>query len=182
MGVIQGSKAEAIFRHFDEQELRFCLRLNRASARPTVKRAFTLVSRLGDGVFWYVLMALLPVVYGMGAWQASVHMGAVGLAGVLVYKALKSRMVRQRPFVTHPNIALGTAPLDQYSFPSGHTLHAVSFTLVATTYYPELAWLLVPFTFLVMASRVVLGLHYPTDVVAGAVLGSALGGATLALV
>jgi undecaprenyl-diphosphatase len=64
--------------------------------------------------------------------------------------------------------------LDRYSFPSGHTLHAVALTLVVTTTYPAFAWILVPFTLLVATSRVVLGLHYPTDVVAGAGLGTSL--------
>jgi undecaprenyl-diphosphatase len=63
------------------------------------------------------------------------------------------------------------APLDHYSFPSGHTLHAVSFTVVALHYYPQLAWVLVPFTLLVAGSRVFLGLHYPSDVAAAAAIG-----------
>jgi undecaprenyl-diphosphatase len=66
---------------------------------------------------------------------------------------------------------LGTSPLDLYSFPSGHTLHAVSFTLVVIHFLPMLLWLLLPFAILVAMSRVVLGLHYPTDVIAGVVLG-----------
>jgi undecaprenyl-diphosphatase len=167
-------KAGELFRTFDEYELGLCLRLNRASAWPSLRGVFRVASRLGDGVFWYTLMALLPVLFGTGAWLASVHMAVVGVTGVLLYKLLKTRMVRERPFVTHAAINLGTAPLDQYSFPSGHTLHAVSFTLVATAYYPVLAWLLLPFAALVMLSRVVLGLHYPTDVVAGAVIGALL--------
>jgi membrane-associated phospholipid phosphatase len=65
------------------------------------------------------------------------------------------------------------APLDEFSFPSGHTLHAVSFTIVALAYYPWLAPLLVPFTAGVALSRVVLGLHYPSDVLAAT--GIALG-------
>ena len=74
------------------------------------------------------------------------------------------------------------APLDEFSFPSGHTLHAVAFTLVALTYYPLLAWLLIPFSASVAASRVVLGLHYPSDVLAATVIGSALAGVALWLV
>jgi undecaprenyl-diphosphatase len=65
-------------------------------------------------------------------------------------------------------------PLDRYSFPSGHTLHAVMFTALVVPSVPELAIVLIPFTMLVAASRVVLGLHYPSDVLAGAALGGAL--------
>lgn len=167
-------KAGEFFRTFDEYELGLCLRLNRASTLPSLRGLFRVASRLGDGVFWYALMALLPALFGGSAWEASLHMAAVGILGVALYKVLKTRMVRERPFVTHAAIHLGTAPLDQYSFPSGHTLHAVAFTLVATAYFPVLAWVLVPFAALVMLSRVVLGLHYPSDVVAGAIIGALL--------
>jgi undecaprenyl-diphosphatase len=73
-------------------------------------------------------------------------------------------------------------PLDHFSFPSGHTLHAMAFSLVALFYYPHLAWLLLPFTLLVALSRVVLGLHYPSDVMAGAALGVLIAEASFLLV
>src|SRR5262249_62222418 len=75
--------------------------------------------------------------------------------------------VRERPYIALSGIVQGTRALDRYSFPSGHTLHAVSFTTLGVVSFPELAWLLVPFASLVAASRVILGLHYPSDVVAG---------------
>ena len=71
------------------------------------------------------------------------------------------------------------ASIDEFSFPSGHTLHAVSFTTVAIAYVPWLALLLIPFALLVGASRVVLGLHYPSDVLAATAIGSALAAASL---
>src|SRR6266404_6153722 len=82
--------------------------------------------------------------------------------------------VRERPFITHSSIALAGAPLDRYSFPSGHTLHAVSFAWQASAHFPELGLLLLPLAALIAGSRVVLGLHYPTDVLVGAAIGASL--------
>jgi undecaprenyl-diphosphatase len=87
--------------------------------------------------------------------------------------------LRPRPYEAYPGIMLFSAPLDHFSFPSGHTLHAVAFTLVAVAYYPWLAWLTIPFSLLVAASRVILGLHYPSDVLAGAVAGAVVAGISL---
>lgn len=167
-------KSATWFRRIDAYELNLCLVCNRASHRSAVRRFFALISRLGDGVFWYTLMAVLPVVYGRGDWRVSLQMAIVAIVGVSLYTFLKHRMVRERPFIQHAAIELGTAPLDRYSFPSGHTLHAMAFTTIAVYHHSELAWLLLPFASLVAASRVVLGLHYPSDVLAGAALGAAL--------
>jgi undecaprenyl-diphosphatase len=101
-------------------------------------------------------------------------MALTGALGVLIYVLLKRLFVRERPFITHAGIDRAGAPLDRYSFPSGHTLHAVSFTWQAGVHFPELLWVLLPLAALIAASRVVLGLHYPSDVIAGAAIGAAL--------
>ena len=146
-----------------------------------MRRLFQVVSRLGDGVLWYALLLALPVLRGRAGVRPALVMALTGLAGVALYKLLKRTLVRERPFITHSRISLHGAPLDRYSFPSGHTLHAVAFTWQAVAHFPELGWVLVPFTSLVAASRVVLGLHYPTDVLVGAALGGMLAQLGLAL-
>jgi undecaprenyl-diphosphatase len=176
------SRATQVMRRFDAAELSLCVQLNRACARRGVREFFRVMSRLGDGVFWYALMLVLPILFGDVGRHAALQMVATGLVGVALYKGLKRTLVRERPFLSDARIHLGTAPLDRYSFPSGHTLHAVSFTILVSTYFPEFAVLLVPFAALVAASRVVLGLHYPTDVLAGAVLGTVLATFSLYLV
>jgi len=178
---MMASRSARLFQRVDAYEHRLCRSLNRGLQRPALRDLFVVVSRLGDGLAWYVLVLLVPVWYGEAGLKPALVMAATGIAGVLLYKALKHRLVRERPYITFAGIHAGTAPLDRYSFPSGHTLHAVSFTVLATAYFPALGWVLVPFASLVAASRVVLGLHYPTDVLAGAMLGTALAGTALAL-
>ena len=158
----------------DAAEYILCRKLNRGASFAFPRRIFQVASRLGDGIIWYVLIFLLPLLYGAVAVKPSIVMACTGILGVVLYKLLKRVFVRERPFITHSTIDLAMAPLDRYSFPSGHTLHAVSFAWQATTHFPELGWVLVPLAALIAGSRVVLGLHYPTDVLAGAAIGASL--------
>lgn len=164
-------KSARAFKLFDELELSMCVLLNRAIDWRLIRLFFVAVSRLGNGVFWYTLMALMAIYDFPNGVAHAAQMGAVGLVCVIIYKSIKNNMVRQRPYISWEQITNGTAPLDMYSFPSGHTLHAVAFCIVATAHYPVLGWLLIPFTVLIALSRVILGLHYPTDVVVGAAIG-----------
>lgn len=163
-----------VIARFDAAEYGLCRRLNRGASFAVPRRVFQIASRLGDGLAWYALILVLPLIYGRPAVKPAIVMALTGALGVLVYALLKRLFVRERPFITHAAIDRGAAPLDRYSFPSGHTLHAVSFTWQACAHFPELAWVLVPLAALIASSRVVLGLHYPSDVVAGAAIGAAL--------
>src|SRR5262249_15648594 len=158
-----------------------CIRFNGAVRIAPVRGFFRVVSRLGDGVFWYSLMLALLAAGGTSAPGAVARMVATGLACTRIYKWLKSTTSRRGRFAVETAVRAGADPLDPFSFPSGHTLHAVAFSIVAIAFYPVLAWVLVPFTLLVAASRVVLGLHYPSDVLAGAGLGALIAGTVLAI-
>lgn len=155
-------------------EIPVCVFFNRINQRHALSTFFGMISRLGNGVFWYSLMAVLPVLYGEQGLSVSLHMLLVGGICLFIYKLMKSKTKRIRPNQYHTTINGHVAALDQFSFPSGHTLHAVGFTWVALSYFPVLAWLLIPFTLLTALSRLVLGLHYPSDVLIGAALGMSI--------
>jgi len=166
------SRLDATLARLQSWDERVCVSLNRGIRVRPVLQLFRAVSWLGNGVFWYAMMLGLLLADARDAWAAVLHMALTGLACTAVYKLLKRGTLRARPYQIHQHIAAGAQPLDQFSFPSGHTLHAVAFTMIGCTYYPSLMLVAVPFTLLVAVSRIVLGLHYPSDVAAGAALGA----------
>ncbi|MAM88760.1 MAG: phosphatase PAP2 family protein [unclassified Hahellaceae] len=171
---MHNNKISLFFSRIDQLEINSCLRMNGYCRKLPLKRFFVRVSRLGDGLAWYLLMLLLPVLFGLHGLQVSASMALTGLVCTIIYKTLKGSLVRTRPFLNSPDILCGTAPLDRYSFPSGHTMHAVCFCTMLVYFFPLLGMLVIPFTILVALSRVILGLHYPTDVIVGALLGAGL--------
>lgn len=158
--------------HFD---VRLCEQGNRWLDNDSVHRFFKAISRLGDGVIWYIVMLALPVVVGVPGLIVSFLMAASAWVGVTLYSRIKHRLQRPRPFAAHPHIRAGARILDEYSFPSGHTLHAVAFMILLGSIFPWMLMILVPFAVLTGVARVVLGLHYPSDVLAGAILGAVIG-------
>ncbi len=148
-----------------------CISINRFSTNQVTASFFKMVSRLGDGWFWYVMLLLPVLLYGMPALIPTLSTIIVSLTGLAIYKLLKVKTVRPRPYQVHQVIVLGERPLDVFSFPSGHTLQAVLFTATIGSHFPILLPIMIPFALLVALSRMVLGLHYPTDVLIGASIG-----------
>lgn len=166
----------------DQAELNACRRFNRTVRTAGLLRLFQVASRLGDGVLWYSLVAVLALFFGDKGRMVALQCAAAGISGLAIYRLLKNVLVRERPYMTHAAIVCAGRPLDRFSFPSGHTLHAVSFTLVICSSLPLMAVLLLPAAVLIALSRVVLGLHYPTDVLAGGLLGAVIGNLSIALI
>ncbi len=159
-----------------------CVAVNHTSQYRLIRDCFRLVSRLGDGVFWYALMIGILVLHGSEGVLPVVHMAVAGFVGTLLYKWLKGKTLRPRPYEVRQDIWLTGKPLDKFSFPSGHTLHAVVFGIVVLSYFPQLSIIVIPFMMMVGLSRVVLGLHYPSDVIAGALIGALIAGLSFLII
>ncbi|MDQ6681279.1 MAG: phosphatase PAP2 family protein [Pseudomonadota bacterium] len=152
---------------------RSCARwMHGATTRPWVVMLLNAVSRLGDGWMWYAVILALPWVDHINGTTCAIRMFAVGAVNLAIYKCIKHFIARPRPYRNCPGIRAYGRSLDEFSFPSGHTLHTVAFALILISYYPAWAIVVAPFTLLVAVSRVVLGLHYPSDVLVGAAVGA----------
>lgn len=173
---------KGLLNQLNDLEAPICRSLSQRGDRLGTQRLFALVSRLGDGLFWYLIMLVLPILFGHEGLIAAAHMLGVGLVSLVIYKLLKHFTGRLRPCDQFDDIRRHAPMLDMYSFPSGHTMHAVSFTAVLLAYFPTLGLLVTPFVFLVASSRLILGLHYPSDVIAGALIGGGVAWASLLLV
>ena len=153
-------------------DLSLALWMHGAASRRWVVAVLRPVSRAGNGWLWYAVVVLLPWAGGESGVSAATRMVGVAIVNIVIYKALKHWIGRPRPFRTCLHIHECVPSLDEFSFPSGHTLHSVACSVILTAYYPVLAWVVWPFTLLLTASRIVLGSHYPSDVVVGASLGA----------
>lgn len=129
-------------------------------------RISRLVSRTGDGPLYAVLAALL---WWQGEAQRDVvQVALLAFAAELpLYLLLKNALRRQRPV----GLPVFITPSDRYSLPSGHTATAFLMATVLAASFPLWAPLLFLWAILVGASRLLLGVHYLSDLVAGALLG-----------
>lgn len=156
------------------RDQRLMRHLHRWQAPRWIRIWMMCATRGGDGWLWYAMFAVLALFGGADRFWA---IGAAVLAagtGIGLFLQLKKATGRKRPCVLEPHCWATLLPPDQFSFPSGHTITAFAVALSLSMYYPGLAVGLMFCAVSVATSRVVLGMHFLSDVVAGAVIGSAL--------
>jgi undecaprenyl-diphosphatase len=171
--------ARMLWGFIESRDHRVMRQMNRWRAPRWFRIWMILSTRLGDGWLWYGLGLILLEWGGPQRYAAVGAAGSAALVGVLVFKALKHLSHRMRPCQFEPHCWSKVLPPDKFSFPSGHTMTAFSVVLALSYFYPTLEGMLLFVALSIAVSRVALGMHFLSDVLAGMVLGVALGCASI---
>lgn len=162
--------------HFDLALFQWCMARRRRETITALSRA---VSKTADG-WLYVLFA---VVYGALDWPHSTHFltyfGIAFASERLIYFVAKNSFRRNRPADAISDFDSFIIPSDKFSFPSGHTSAAFLFTVFIGSQFTFLMPFLLLWGCCVATSRIFLGVHFPTDTLVGAALGSGVAVVTL---
>jgi undecaprenyl-diphosphatase len=132
-------------------------------------------TRVGDGWLWYAMGLAVALLGGRARFEA---VGAAGLSSVLSilsFICLKRLTGRRRPCQIEPHCWATLLPPDHFSFPSGHTMTAFAVAIPLSLFYPTLTIGLLFCALSIALSRILLGMHFLSDVVAGAMIGTGLG-------
>jgi undecaprenyl-diphosphatase len=156
-------------------DLTLMRRANRWVAPQWVRYWAIAASRGGDGWLWYGLGGLLLLFGDAARWEAFRDAFASGMLSVAVFLILKRLTPRTRPCFREPHCWATLPPPDVFSFPSGHSMSAFAIALPLGMHYPSLMLALLFCAANIAVSRIILGMHFLSDVVAGSAIGAALG-------
>lgn len=167
--------ARAVWNQIESRDLRLMRRVNRWSAPQWFRMFMIGATRMGDGWLWYATGIAVLIWGGSARYVAAGSAGLAVLSGILLFLFLKRVSHRKRPCELEPHCWASILPPDQFSFPSGHSITAFAIAICLGSFYPEL---LVAFLLAAMGiavSRIILGMHFLSDVVAGCAIGAVLG-------
>ena len=152
------------------------MRLANNWAAPRWLRIYAILStRAGDGWLWYATGLAILLFGGQQRFQALGAAGTSSALSVLLFLWLKQFARRCRPCQIAPHCWATLLPPDQFSFPSGHTMTAFAIAIPLLLSYPALIVTLLFCAFSIAISRILLGMHFLSDVLAGASIGAGLG-------
>ena len=161
---------------------RLCSRIFGWNGRKAMDLCMYYASRSGDG-FLYAIIGIVILLFDTEVGQEYVPAGLAAFAIELpLFKLLKHKVRRDRPFERIAGMRYLIKPPDRFSFPSGHTAAAFLMGTLTSWFYPELSIPAFIWAATVGLSRVYSGVHYPTDVFAGMILGMASASASISLV
>ncbi len=150
-------------------------RFNRWRAPRWIRWWMLLATRAGDGWLWGLIgisVLLSPDTARFHAIEAAACAVAVG---IVLFHKLKRMVCRVRPRDIEPHCWAQIVTRDKFSFPSGHSTTAFAVALSLGSFYPEIMPLLLLLAANVAVSRVVIGMHFLSDVLVGSGMGALLG-------
>lgn len=162
--------------HFIEtRDLRLMRRVQAWMPPHWVRLWAVAATRAGDGWLWGAVGIALLLSDDPERYTAALTATSAILAGIALFQAVKRLTGRRRPNEIEPHCWATVLPPDAFSFPSGHTITAFTAAMSLSLFYPHLAGLLFFFAASIAASRILLGMHFLSDVVVGAGIGTTLG-------
>jgi len=156
-------------------DYRLMRRVNRWKPPRWIRIWMILATRAGDGWLWYAVGASVLIFGGASRYAAVTAAAAACGAGTALFLVLKRLAGRKRPCAVASHCWATLLPPDQFSFPSGHSINAFAFAVSIGLFEPTLMYGLIFCAFSVAFSRIILGLHFLSDVVAGSAIGVGLG-------
>ncbi len=171
----------AMLRFIESRDHRLMRRVNHWAAPRWIRLWMICATRGGDGWLWYTLGLVILLSGGSERFRAVAAAALAVASGIVVFLRLKRWTGRRRPCALEPHCWATLLPPDQFSFPSGHTITAFAVTVSLAAFYPAMLAGLLFCAISVAASRVLLGMHFLSDVLAGALIGSSLACAAVQL-
>ncbi|MFC3884746.1 phosphatase PAP2 family protein [Bacillus songklensis] len=170
-----------IVRHLHDVECHLFKTLNQHFDRKWLNFYFRTITHFG-GAAITISSVLLLMFLITGNLKATSYASAFALALSHIPVAIAKKIYpRKRPYLELAGTKVLENPLQDHSFPSGHSTAVFSVITPIILSYPASALVLLPIGCSVGLSRIYLGLHYPTDVLAGMVLGTSVGFLSFAL-
>ncbi|MGI9875538.1 phosphatase PAP2 family protein [Vibrio chagasii] len=157
----------------------FCLKNRFSGQHATVSKA---ISHTGDGHL-YILIALIALLADSKTGSDFLIVGLTAFAIELpIYWFAKNTLKRRRPAEFSSLLHSHIVPSDKYSLPSGHAAAAFVMATLIGHFYPSLYLLSLAWAAAIAVSRILLGVHFLTDVLIGAALGMACTSLAISLV
>ncbi len=151
--------------------------INHTLSNPLFDRFFSLITNVNNWYIAYVI--LIMILFFKGGAKGKLAAGAVILMIIITdqlsHNVIKEIVQRIRPCNDLPDILTPLGCTGSFSFPSNHAVNNFAAAVLFYILYPRLKWVLFITASLVALSRVYLGLHYPSDIIGGAMIGSAFG-------
>ena len=167
--------SRAVLSHLSAAEYSLMRKLNRWRAPRWIRWWMLASSKCGDGWFWAFCGIAVLASHDPEKYAAFLAAALAAAIGVVLFMTLKKLVGRRRPCQIEPHCWATLLPPDQFSFPSGHSITAFAVAVPLSYYFPTAAPVLLTLAVSVALSRIILGMHFLTDVIAGSLLGGGLG-------